>query len=160
MGCWLVAVGDTESVLRLAFGSCNVPRECQQLGELPVGAVEAAAVFLELTYIPEFWLIREDLLGLLGLRRGPISRGLAVWAWRARVQSPQTHVKSQRWWPTLIIPMLPEASWLVSLPRLIWGAHASERLMLEKQDGSSDMALWVKTLCAKPDNLGLRPRIQ
>lgn len=117
MGCWLVAVGDTESVLRLAFGSCNVPRECQQLGELPVGAVEAAAVFLELTYIPEFWLIREDLLGLLGLRRGPISRGLAVWAWRARVQSPQTHVKSQRWWPTLIIPVLPEASWLVSLPR-------------------------------------------
>jgi len=104
VGCWLVAVGDTESALRLAFGSCSVPCECQQLGELPVGAVEAAAVFLELTYIPEFWLIREDLLGLLGLRRGPISRGLAVWAWRARVQSPQTHVKSQRWWPALIIP--------------------------------------------------------
>ena len=36
MGCWLVAVGDTESTLRLAFGSLNVPRECQQLGELPV----------------------------------------------------------------------------------------------------------------------------
>lgn len=76
MGCWLVAVGAAESTLRLAFGSCNVPRECQQLGELPVGAVEAAAVFLELAYIPEFQLIREDLLGLLGIRRGPMSRGL------------------------------------------------------------------------------------
>ena len=62
-----MAVGDTESALRLAFGSCNVPRECQQLGELPVGAMEAAAVFLELSYIPEF--IKEDLLGPFGIRR-------------------------------------------------------------------------------------------
>lgn len=78
MGCWLVAVGDTESALRLAFGSHSVPRECQQLGELPIGAAEAAAVFLELAYIPEFRLIKVDLLGLLGLRRGSMSRGLAV----------------------------------------------------------------------------------
>lgn len=51
-----------------AFGSCNVPCECQQLGELPVGAMEATAVFLDLSHIPEFWLIKED---LLGLRRRP-----------------------------------------------------------------------------------------
>lgn len=66
MGCWLVAVGDTGSALRLAFGSCSVPHECQQLGELPAGAMEAAAVFLDLTHTPEFWLMKKGLLELLG----------------------------------------------------------------------------------------------
>jgi hypothetical protein len=42
--------------------------------------VEAAAVFQELAYILEFQLIKED---LLGLRSGPMSRGLAVYARRA-----------------------------------------------------------------------------
>lgn len=64
LGCWMVAVGGAKSALRPAFGSCNVPRECQQLGELPVGAMEAAAVFPDLSHIPEFWLLKEDLLEL------------------------------------------------------------------------------------------------
>lgn len=67
MGRWIVAAGGAESALRLAFGSCSVPRECQQLGELPAGATEAAAVFPDLSRIPEFWLPKED---LLELRRG------------------------------------------------------------------------------------------
>lgn len=67
VGRWIVAAGGAESALRLAFGSCNVPRECQQLGELPAGATEAAAVFPDLSRIPEFWLPKED---LLELRRG------------------------------------------------------------------------------------------
>lgn len=118
MGRWLMAVGDTKSALLLAFGSRNVPRERQQLGESPVGAAEAAAVFLELAYIPEFQLIKEDLLGAVGAkRRGSMSGGLAVEAWRVCVQSPQAHVTSQEWWPALIIPVFPEASWPVSLPR-------------------------------------------
>lgn len=73
MGCWLVAIGNTESAMHLALGSCDVPCECQQLGELPVGAMEAAAGFLDLTHIPDFWLVKEDLLGLLRPRRGLIN---------------------------------------------------------------------------------------
>lgn len=63
----MVAAEGAQSALCLAFGSCNVPRECQQLGELPVGATEAAAVSPDLSHIPEFWLLKED---LLELRRG------------------------------------------------------------------------------------------
>lgn len=93
MGCWLAAVGEAESAVRLAFGSCgDVPRECRQLGELPVGGMEAVAVFPGLSPIPECWLVKED---LLGLRRG------------AQQQSARC-VSVRTWAP--IIPVLSDQS--------------------------------------------------
>ena len=74
--------------------------------------------------------------------------------------NPRTYVEeeSQAWWSALIIPVLPEASQPVSLPRLT-EEPTPVRDSCSKSKVDPMMASWVKALAAKPDNLGLMPRI-